>query len=232
MHYAIWFFQLLKCVKECGSSYEIQVFARHNRAQSSTFGTSLCNNLFQSSWGSSKCFLANMRRAFMYFLVRKCFCLAVLPWIYFWPVSSDVSHAEQSLEVVLVFFVTSWIGNYFKMFSIWRTLLSLWFVDLTTCGGNFDSTQWLRSFEYFFQTHSLIRLLSSDSTLSLLSVTYMLNWAINICPFVHLSSRFFFSNEMPDSSVFIHEKISFRLKVATTSVKVHTRSLDQLCTFH
>lgn len=72
---------------------------------SSTFGTSLCNNLFQSSWGSSKCFLANMRRAFMYFFVRKCFCLAVLLWIYFWPVSSDVSHAEQSLDGVLCDFL-------------------------------------------------------------------------------------------------------------------------------
>lgn len=59
----------------------------------------------------------------MYVLVRECFCLAALPWIYFWPVSSDVSHAEHSLDVVLVFFVTFWIG----------------FVDLITCGGNFDS---------------------------------------------------------------------------------------------
>ncbi len=120
----------------------------------------------------------------------------------------------------MLFWCSLWLLGLatFKMFSFWMTLLSLWFVVLTTYGGNFDSTQWLRSFEYFFQTHSLIRLFSSDSTLSLLSVTCMLNWAINICPFVHLSSRFFFSNEMPDSSVFVHENISFRLKVATTSV--------------
>lgn len=77
-------------------------------------------------------------------------------------------------------------------------------------------------------------ILSLDSIMSLLSMSRMPNWAISICPFVHLSSRFLL-NEMPDSSVFVHErKISFRLKVATTLLNVHTPSLYQICrpTFH
>ncbi len=88
----------------------------------STFVASVHRIFAQKSWGKSRYFWTNVRRAFVLFLVSNGFCLGTLPWMLFLPslfliVESltltliEASEACSSLEVVLGSFMTSWISR-------------------------------------------------------------------------------------------------------------------------
>ncbi len=76
----------------------------------------------QKSWGSSRCFLAKLRWAFMFFLLSSGFGLGTLPCRPFLPslflmveswtlTLTEASEACSSLDVVVGSFVTSWMSR-------------------------------------------------------------------------------------------------------------------------
>jgi len=79
-------------------------------------------SIFPKSWGSSRCFLAKLRQAFMFFLLSSGFRLGTLPCKPFLPslflmveswtlTLTEASEACTSLDVVVGSFVTSWMSR-------------------------------------------------------------------------------------------------------------------------
>ncbi len=90
--------------------------------KSSTFVSSVHRVFSQKSWGSSRCFLAKLRWAFMFFLLSSGFRLGTLPCRPFLPslflmveswtlTLTEASEACSSLDVVVGSFVTSWMSR-------------------------------------------------------------------------------------------------------------------------
>ncbi len=97
-------------------------------------------------------FLANVRRAFVFFLVSSGFCLRTLPWMPFLPslflivetlTLIEASEACSSLDVVLGSFMTSWMSRHCALgvifvgrpllgrFTTVPSFLHLWIMALT-----------------------------------------------------------------------------------------------------
>ena len=94
----------------------------HTFQKSLTFVSSVHRVFSQKSWGSSRCFLAKLRRAFMFFLLSSGFRLGTLPCRPFLPslflmveswtlTLTEASEACSSLDVVVGSFVTSWMSH-------------------------------------------------------------------------------------------------------------------------
>ncbi len=90
--------------------------------KSSTFVSSVHRVFSQKYWGSSRCFLAKLRWAFMFFLLSSGFRLGTLPCRPFLPslflmveswtlTLTEASEACSSLDVVVGSFVTSWMSR-------------------------------------------------------------------------------------------------------------------------
>ncbi len=89
--------------------------------KSSTFVSSVHRTFAQKPWGYSIYILANVRQAFLLFLISSGFCLVSLPWMLFLPILFriveswtltliEASEACSSIDVVLGSFMTSWMS--------------------------------------------------------------------------------------------------------------------------